>query len=90
MGEVMNMEEVRVTEVPTGHTGGEIMDAFTARFRCAQPVGAGVRLRSGGGWVTVTPQTGSVRIRAEGDSAEIAEELCGFYERELREIEEEK
>ena len=84
------MEEVRIAEVLTERADGEIMDAFTARFRFAQPVGAGVRLPSGGGWVTVTPQMGSVRIRAEGDSAELAEELCVFYEEEIRGIDMEK
>lgn len=86
----MDMEEVRTAEVPTAHSGGEIMDAFTARFRCAQPVGAGVRLRALGGQVTVIPGPGRVTVEALGGSAEVAEELCGFYEEELRRIDAEK
>lgn len=77
----MEQDELRVAEVPTGRSGGEIMHEFTARFRCAQPVGEGVRLRSGGGWVTVTPGSGSVRVQAEGARAE---ELCVFYVAEIR------
>lgn len=90
MDEVINMEEVRVAEVPTVRADGEIMDAFTSRFRCAQPVGGGVRLHALGGWVTVIPRQGSVMVQAEGASAEVAEELCGFFQAEVKGLDAEK
>lgn len=79
-------------EIPLRGGRGELMEAFTSRFRCSQPAGAGVRLRSGGGWVTVSPliRRRSVRLLTEGADAEIARELCGFYEEEIRHLDQER
>lgn len=45
-----------------------------------------MRLRAGGGWVYVHPliRRRSVRLQTEGADAETAQELCGFYEDEIR------
>lgn len=75
-------------EIPLRRGGEKVMDAFTGRFRRAEPAGPGVRLQAGGGWVTVTPmrRRQAVQVQAEGESAEMAQELCGFYEDEIRRL----
>lgn len=77
---------LRSTEIPLQRDREALMDAFTSRFRRAEPAGAGVRLRSGAGWVYVAPmiRRRSVRLQTEGADAETAQELCGFYEEEIR------
>lgn len=79
---------LRSAEIPLRRDRGALMEDFTSRFRRAEPAGAGVRLRSGGGWVYVAPMVRrrSVRLQAEGADAETAEELCGFFEEEIRRL----
>ncbi|MGM9605925.1 MAG: sugar phosphate nucleotidyltransferase [Oscillospiraceae bacterium] len=75
-------------EIPLQGGRGALMEAFTGRFRCSEPAGTGVRLRSGGGWVYVHPliRRRAVFLQTEGADAEIARELCGFYEKEIRQL----
>ncbi len=79
---------LRRVEIPLCRRGEEVMEEFTGHFRRAEPAGAGVRLQAGGGWVTVTPmgRRSALRLQTEGQNAEVAEELCGFYEEELRRL----
>ena len=79
-------------EIPLQGGRGELMEAFTGRFRRSEPAGTGVRLRAGGGWVYVAPliRRRSVRLLAEGADAETAQELCGFYEDEIRRLDRER
>lgn len=79
---------LRRTEIPLRQGPGALMEAFTSRFRRAEPAGTGVRLPSGAGWVYVAPliRRPSVRLQAEGADAETAQELCGFYEEEIRRL----
>lgn len=79
---------VRSTEIPLQGGRGALMEAFTGRFRRSEPAGMGVRLRAGGGWVYVAPliRRRSVRLQTEGADAETAQELCGFYENEIKQL----
>lgn len=80
--------ERRRREVPLHRDRGEVMEEFTGAFRRAEPAGAGVRLSAGSGWVYVAPlvRRSAVQVIAEGTDAEVAEELCGFYENEIRRL----
>lgn len=79
---------ISFSEIPLQGGRGALMEAFTGRFRRAEPAGTGVRLRSGGGWVYVHPliRRRSVFLQTEGADAEIAQELCGFYEDEIKRL----
>lgn len=79
---------LRLREIPLRRSQAELMDAFTGQFRRAEPAGNGVRLSAGAGWVYVAPllRRQAVRLQAEGADAEIAEELCIFYENEIRRL----
>ena len=65
-----------------------LMEEFMSSFRRSEPAGAGVRLSAGAGWVYVAPlvRRPAVQVLAEGENAEIAEELCVFYENEVRRL----
>ncbi len=45
------------------------------------PSGEGLRLRTGSGWVYLTPlaRRSALRVMAEGPDLELAAELCDFY-----------
>lgn len=62
-----------------------VMGEFTARFRRAEPVGDGIRLNTADGWIYVAPAADrrALLLQADADTAELADELCGFYRREL-------
>lgn len=79
---------IRVSEIPLQGGRGALMEAFTGRFRRSEPAGTGVRLRAGGGWVYVHPliRRRAVCLQTEGADAEVARELCGFYEEEIRQM----
>ena len=79
---------VRSREISLHRGRSAVMDAFTSQFRRAEPAGKGVRLNTGMGWVYVTPliRRPAVRLLTEGADAETAEELCGFYENEIRRL----
>ncbi|MCD7948603.1 MAG: NTP transferase domain-containing protein [Oscillospiraceae bacterium] len=68
-------------EVPLTADRGRVMQALTRSERSAEPMGEGVRLHTGSGWVYIAPLTrrASLRVIAEGMDAEVADELCSFY-----------
>ena len=72
-------------EIPLQRGRGELMQAFTGHFRRAEPAGKGVRLPVGTGWVYVAPmiRRRAVQLQTEDERAEVAEELCAFYEEEI-------
>ena len=57
-----------------------VMQAL-ARERGCTAEGRGLRLRTGDGWVHLTPlvRRSSLRVAAEGPDLELAAELCDFY-----------
>lgn len=67
-------------EVPLSANRGAVMEAL-ARERGCTPQGDGLRLRSGEGWVYLSPlaRRAALRVVAEGPDLELAAELCDFY-----------
>lgn len=67
-------------EVPLHTDRGRVMEALAQR-QGQRTQGEGLRIRSGGGWVYVSPMVrrASLRIVAEGPDLELAAELCDFY-----------
>ena len=75
----------KAARLPLHRDPGRVMADFTQRFRRAEPAGDGVRLNTADGWIYVAPtRTGrALRLQADADTAELAEELCGFYRKEI-------
>ena len=73
------------SSIPLHRDADRVMADFTARFRRAEPAGSGIRLNTADGWIYVAPNPakGTLLLQADADTAELAEELCGFYQREL-------
>mgnify|MGYP002510298837 CR=1 FL=1 len=67
-------------EVPLTADRGQVMRALAAEHARA-PLGEGLRMRTGSGWVYLTPaaRRSALRIIAEGPDLELAAELCDFY-----------
>ena len=67
-------------EVPLTSDRGRVMQAL-AREQARQPSGEGLRMRTGSGWVYLTPiaRRSALRVIAEGPDLELAAELCDFY-----------
>ena len=67
-------------EVPLSSDRGRVMRAL-AREQARVPAGEGLRMRTGSGWVYLTPaaRRSALRIIAEGPDLELAAELCDFY-----------
>ena len=67
-------------EVPLTSDRGQVMQAL-ARESARQPAGEGLRLRTGSGWVYLTPlaRRSALRVIAEGPDLELAAELCDFF-----------
>ena len=67
-------------EVPLASGRERVMQAL-ARERGCTAEGRGLRLRTGDGWVHLTPlvRRSSLRVAAEGPDLELAAELCDFY-----------
>lgn len=67
-------------EVPLTSDRGKVMQAL-AREQSRQSDGEGLRLRTGSGWVYLTPMArrSALRVIAEGPDLELAAELCDFY-----------
>ena len=74
-------------EVPLSSDRGRVMQAL-AREHARQPTGEGLRMRTGSGWVYLTPiaRRSALRILAEGPDLELAAELCDFYAGRTAEI----
>ena len=74
-------------EVPLTSDRGRVMQAL-AREQARQPSGEGLRMRTGSGWVYLTPiaRRSALRILAEGPDLELAAELCDFYAGRTAEI----
>ena len=74
-------------EVPLSSDRGRVMRAL-ARDQGRSPVGEGLRMRTGSGWVYLTPaaRRSALRILAEGPDLELAAELCDFYASRTAEI----
>ena len=64
-----------------------VMQAL-AREQARTPTGEGLRMRTGNGWVYLTPiaRRSALRIVAEGPDLELAAELCDFYAGRAAEI----
>ena len=67
-------------EVPLTSDRGRVMQAL-AREHARAPMGDGLRMRTGNGWVYLTPlaRRSALRVIAEGPDLELAAELCDFY-----------
>ena len=74
-------------EVPLSSDRGRVMQAL-AREHARQPSGEGLRMRTGNGWVYLTPiaRRSALRITAEGPDLELAAELCDFYASRAAEV----
>lgn len=74
-------------EVPLASDRGRVMQAL-AREHARQPAGEGLRMRTGNGWVYLTPvaRRSALRVIAEGPDLELAAELCDFYAGRTAEI----
>ena len=67
-------------EIPLRAHRGQVMEALAGE--CGRdPGGEGLRLRTGTGWVCLTPlsRRPALRVLAEGPDLELAAELCDFY-----------
>ncbi len=75
----------RRTEVPLHRDADRVLTDFISHFRRAEPAGDGFRLNTADGWVYVAPKADrrALLLQADADTAELAEELCGFYQEEL-------
>ena len=67
-------------EVPLSSDRGRVMRAL-AQEHARTSSGEGLRMRTGSGWVYLTPlaRRSALRIVAEGPDLELAAELCDFY-----------
>lgn len=67
-------------EVPVRSDQTEVLRAL-ARENPRGELGKGLRVRSGGGWVYLTPtaRRSALRVMAESPDLEMAAELCDFY-----------
>ena len=74
-------------EVSLASDRGKVMQAL-AREQARTPTGEGLRMRTGNGWVYLTPMArrSALRIVAEGPDLELAAELCDFYAGRAAEI----
>ena len=74
-------------EVSLSSDRGRVMQAL-AREHARTPAGEGLRMRTGNGWVYLTPMArrSALRIVAEGPDLELAAELCDFYAGRAAEI----
>jgi len=72
-------------QVPLRRDPDRVLNDFTSRFRRAEPAGEGIRLNTADGWIYVAPKANAraLLLQADADTAELAEELCGFYREEL-------
>ena len=77
-------------EVPLSSDRGQVMQAL-AREHARKPAGEGLRMRTGSGWIYLTPiaRRSALRIIAEGPDLELAAELCDFYAGRAAEIDRE-
>ena len=77
-------------ELPLRTGRGRVMGRVLENLSAA-PQGEGVRLRTGQGWIYVTPisSRNALRIIAEAADMEAAAELCGAYEEKLKELDRE-
>ena len=66
---------------------GRVMQAL-ARENARQSAGEGLRMRTGSGWVYLTPiaRRSALRITAEGPDLELAAELCDFFAKQTAEV----
>ena len=67
-------------EVPLRSDRGRVMQALAGEHT-RTPAGDGLRVRTGGGWVYLTPlaRRAALRVVAEGPDLEVAAELCDFF-----------
>lgn len=74
-------------EVPLTADRGRVMQAL-AQEHARQTDGEGLRMRTGSGWVYLTPaaRRSALRVLAEGPDLELAAELCDFYARRAAEL----
>ena len=75
-------------EVSVSRGRGELMRLLAQRAGTECESGSGLRLRTGGGWVYLTPlaRRRAVRVVAESADMEIAAELCDLYADKIRRL----
>ena len=75
-------------EVPLAGERGRVMQALAGTHPAARPAGEGLRIRTGGGWVYMTPLTrrAALKVVAEGPDLETAAELCDFYAEKAKQL----
>lgn len=78
-------------EVPLRSGRGRVMGAVLNSDPAARSQGEGVRAQVGEGWVYLVPMSrrSALRVVAEAADAETAAELCDFYRRKVRELDQE-
>ena len=81
---------VRKRELPLAGSRGDVMQALYRDEPEAEQAGEGLRLRAGEGWVYIAPLTrrSALRVVGEGLNAEMAEELCAFYAKKVKNLDE--
>ena len=74
-------------EVPLSSDRGRVMQVL-AREHARTPSSEGLRMRTGSGWVYLTPvaRRSALRIMTEGPDLELAAELCDFYANRAAEV----
>ena len=74
-------------EIPLRRDGEDMLARLLRALPGAEQVGAGLRLRQGEGWVTLSLQTrpAALRVVGEARTAELAQELCDFCVRRAEE-----
>ena len=75
-------------EVSLSRDRGEIMRLLSQRAQGIGYMGAGLRLRTGGGWVYLVPlaRRRAVKVVAESADMELAAELCDLYADKVRRL----
>jgi mannose-1-phosphate guanylyltransferase/phosphomannomutase len=73
-------------EISLRGSRGAVMEALAEEH--PESAGEGLRVRMGDGWVYISPlsRRSALRVVGEGQSAEMAAELCDFYAKKVRKL----
>ena len=76
------------SELPLEGLRGDLMEALAKTWPQAEPGQEGMRVRLSGGWAWLQPaaQRSALRIRTEGETVEMAAELCSFVQSQAKKL----
>lgn len=82
----------RTAEVELTSSRGELMEELHRVYPNAENLGAGIRVRMGGGSVYLAPRNrySALKIAAEAASVEAAQELCNFMEEQAKRLDQQQ